>query len=482
MHRKQKLIVVTTALLLLSSLLACQPTPDSEIVVNKGDRVLEEKISAAASAQSPTGAEGENAAPVYQYTFPDRWDEVYDAGNGLTLTFTAEITQKTDGIYPVYRTRKRPMDAETMGEMLGILLPSPVSMKDRGMTKEDWKEEMEQYVKEMEEHQARLLLPPEERGDGDDTPITQEEIDERLKWYAEQMAEAPDALEEVAVTDFSGVRNRTGQTYRLSDGDSVYIYFSEDAWWIERSVSEFGYVVPDYSREMYGYDGLVWKNVTIEQETALALGQETLDKLGLGGFALESMHEANYIGEAGLKHPLSAGYTMRFMRDYGGYPMVSDVDPDENLVYGDDNVYAVNEPLDGERVDVYVDETGVRYMYCYGLKEVIREENPAVELLDFETIQERVRKALTYGLAGDKVGEVYKIVLSTNTQRVADSDEFYEVPCWILYLDTKEYGWCKTEEEKQADKARDRNDPNCIKSALYINAIDGSVFHVNYGW
>lgn len=74
------------------------------------------------------------------------------------------------------------------------------------------------------------------------------------------------------------------------------------------------------------------------------------------------------------------------------------------------------------------------------------------------------------------------MVLTVNTQRVVDSDEYYEVPCWVLYLDKMGYSWCKTEEELQAEKERYRNDPGRTVSALYINAIDGTVFHVDYGW
>lgn len=174
---KLNLSFLAVLLAALTALTACQPTPESEPVANKEDRVLEEKISAAVPEQKQENGKEQaevTVASVYQYTFPEKWEEVYDAGNDLILTFNAEIIQKADGVYPVYRTQKGSVEREMVQKAAETLLPPPVSVHETGMTKDDWKKRMEQYIQDMEEHQARLRLPPEERGDGDDTVITQE--------------------------------------------------------------------------------------------------------------------------------------------------------------------------------------------------------------------------------------------------------------------------------------------------------------------
>lgn len=484
---KKHVRVMVVMMVLVMALSACQPTPESEPVVNKGDRVLEEKISATAPTQNPAEVEGEaeaTAAPVFQYTFPDRWEEVYDAGNELVLTFNADIIQKADGVYPVYRTKAGTVDAETVQKVLNTLLPAPVSMHETGMTKDDWKERMDAYVEDIEERLARLQLPPEERGDGDDTPITQEEIDAELKWYTEQIAAAPDSLDEVEVADFSSVRIHASQVYRLSDGDMAYVSSGEDYFVISRTSSDWGFTVASYERqereEEYGF---VWTDVTMAQDVAEAQARETLDKLGFEDFVMMAIYEANYIGDAGLKHPVSGGYTMRFKRDYGGYPLVTGVEPTQHFHYGEDDGYTANAYIYEEYIDVYVDESGVRLLEYSGAKEVLGEENPSVELLDFETVQERVRKTLTYGLTGlEKKVEIYEMVLTVNTQRVAGSDEYYEVPCWLVCYDSRDYSRYKTEEEMLAAKERLRSPTFCVPDCLYINAIDGTVFHIDWGY
>ena len=92
----KRLAVVLLAALVLLSAVACQPTPEQEYVVNKKD-------SGAASKLENESAEVRDAQRV-----PDRWDEVYET-DLMTLTFSAPIVQKDDGIYPVYRTRKVPL-------------------------------------------------------------------------------------------------------------------------------------------------------------------------------------------------------------------------------------------------------------------------------------------------------------------------------------------------------------------------------------
>lgn len=484
MKKNVRRMVTLLAMVMLFA--ACQPTPEEEVVTNKGDRVLEEKISAVAPTQSvEEGKEAEvTVAPVFQYTFPEKWEEVYDAGNDLVLTFNADIVQREDGVYPVYRSQAGNVDIETMQTVLDTLLPAPVSVHATGMTKDDWKEEMERYLKEMEEHQERLRLPPEERGDGDDTEITQEEIDEELKKYAERIAEAPETLDEVEAMDYSTVQSGTGMVYNLSDGDTAYVRFEKNYWAVSRTSSEWGSVIASYDRWEYEDEGMVWKDATITQEEALAQGQEALDKLGFADFALVEVYEADYVGNGSWKHPLSGGYTMRYKRSFGGYPLVTCVEPSQHFNYGEGDDFIANKYIREEYVDMYVDETGVRHMEYSGAKEVLKEENSAVELLDFETVQEKIRKGLTYGLTGNtKTAEIYKIVLTVNTQWVAGSEEYYEVPCWIVYYDEDDYSWYegkKTEEEIQALKERRRAPHFVMAWALYINAIDGTVIHTDW--
>lgn len=64
---KLNLRFLAVLLAALTALTACQPTPESEPVANKGDRVLEEKISAVTPTQSVEKGEeeAEVTIPIY---------------------------------------------------------------------------------------------------------------------------------------------------------------------------------------------------------------------------------------------------------------------------------------------------------------------------------------------------------------------------------------------------------------------------------
>lgn len=102
-------------LLLLCMLIACQPTPDHEFVVNKGDDLVEEKLNATPKPAAPedtvdvpAGSDG-SAAPdttpkpavLAKQTFPERWEEAAaKVSEHLSISVNAEILQREDGLYP----------------------------------------------------------------------------------------------------------------------------------------------------------------------------------------------------------------------------------------------------------------------------------------------------------------------------------------------------------------------------------------------
>lgn len=157
---------------------ACQPTPQEEIVINRGDKVMEEKIAASAvPTMIPEAPVPTEVTRVY--TFPARWEETYVAGDKLTLRFEADITQREDGMYPVYSLREKEFTGEEAQALLEAFLPAPpISLEALGDVKADWKRRMEDFMETVSQQQERQSLPENQRGDGDDTVFTRS----RSRW------------------------------------------------------------------------------------------------------------------------------------------------------------------------------------------------------------------------------------------------------------------------------------------------------------
>ena len=64
---------------------------------------------------------------------------------------------------------------------------------------------------------------------------------------------------------------------------------------------------------------------------------------------------------------------------------------------------------------------------------------------------------------------VYRLLLTTCTVRVKDSDDFYEMPCWVVF-----FTWNDAQ-------AANQDNPQIMQEALILNAVDGSIVHTEYG-
>ena len=176
--------------LLLALLLACVPTPEQEYVVNKGDSTVEDQINAAPkpaedtvglqpdanTAENPASESGNpTEAPLAPQRFPDRWDEDAETINDcVTISAHADVIQKENGLYPVYRLKDAPLSDADVQALAAKLLEKPVEAYTSEMTKEDYKNQLQEYLDTVAEQQAWVDAGKPDWGDRDETVFTPE--------------------------------------------------------------------------------------------------------------------------------------------------------------------------------------------------------------------------------------------------------------------------------------------------------------------
>ena len=177
----------------------------------------------------------------------------------------------------------------------------------------------------------------------------------------------------------------------------------------------------------------------------------------------------------------SSGWMFTLIRNPAGYP-VSDLpwEPSQYLKYGNDDSFVANEPVLEEHIVIFIDENGLQSFSFYNRREVTGLPNANVELLPFEEVQRIAKNTLAMCMPHDIIGErsvnaeVYKALLTTYTLRVKDSDEYYEMPCWVLFFDGL---WGDREFLLRARESYfEQHD------VLLLNAVDGSIIHPDYGY
>lgn len=483
---------IIAILLLACMLAACQPTPETEFVVNKADNTIEQRLS---ESEKPN-----DEATVQRSLYPDEWKEdAYQVNDRTTIEFDAEIIQKKDGVYPVYRTRARKFTQEDGEKIVSKLLPKPTAVRDNTYTKEDLTREFKEWLEEIEaQHDWVAAGRPDDGVDRDETDIPQSYVDEQSAWFMQEIAKAPETIPETAVSDYASLQLGGNRIYTLSDGRTASVGVDPMMISICLDCLSYGYV---YSYDMYKREAEMdpdmkkdWREPVITQAEAEKMLGKTLETLGMTDFAVRSVQKGNLFHDiAGKSVHVEAGWVFNLKRDYGGYPQSAvPFMPSQNLYYAANDGFSANKWIDEESLTILIGPKGVASFEYTGAKDVVGIENPNVELLSWDDAQMRIKNALkmTSPIAWlEEHGymmklHIYRILLTTYTVRVRNSDDYYEMPCWVLFYDAdvrdedilSYYDDIYTEEYWE----KDRNDTQLMHETLIVNAVDGSIVYTDY--
>ena len=483
-------------LLLALLLLACVPTPEEEFVVNKGDGAAEEKIQATDAGQATASVE---------QRFPDRWDaEPVEVLEGFSIAAHAEIITKADGLYPVYQVKRSSFTNEQATAYADAILGKPERMCEDVTTKAEWERVFRLYLDEVAAFEQWVADGKPSGFDVDEARFTPEMIEQDSRWYMEQIEHAPDARDYAPVHDYSGVAENQQRSFLLSDGTAANVSFYPESLTISKTTSYS--IVYDKSRyedekRRNVPEAAHWQPVTMDRKTAESTLSHELERLNLTDFSIQSASEANLWTVRCLGTDIeciTTGWRFTLCRNPGGYPASAvPYAPSQILQYSASSEALVNRPLREETVTVLIDENGLQYFSYESPKEITGIANPNVELLPFEEIQDRVLRALTvcfpleqwrtqYVQDAQIPLEIYRMLLTTCTVRVKNSEECYALPCWIVFFDGEDVPLLMHDgrDEQAIRKALEqaRSDELLTHDVLILNAIDGSILHMEQGY
>lgn len=463
-------------LLMLCMLTACLPTPGTEFVVNKGDKTVEQKLSTTYDKEQH---------------FPARWDEdAYDANEYLSISFKAEVLTKADGLYPVYRTRGAEITGEEATRWANTLLAKPESVSTLELTKADYQKALQRYVDQIEATKAWIAAGrPDDGIDRDEYIPSEEEMEETYRIYQENIDNAPAENETKPISDFTNLPQGP-RHYKLTDGTDANIsVYGTNYVGIAKGCVANPYVYYDYYYEEEKEDDTedfpwpkLWQDVTMPLEDAEKLLTPALEKLGFSDYMPYRTVKANLMdsSEGGFARQVTKGWVFTLHRNPAGYPTVGvPYEPAQGMEYGGENTMA-NAYISPETLEIMIDETGVRYFGYSDKKEIVGVETKNVELIPWEEAQMRIRNALATCYRTDWLKEnnmkakleVYRILLTSYTVHIPNSKEYYEMPCWVVFFDEAHYG----------RTTREREDMGMMQEALFINAVDGSIVHTDWGY
>lgn len=438
---KRAVSLVLLAVLLLSCM-ACQPTPEEEIVNNRADGALAKAIDA-------------EPAEAYTLEVPERWEETFEVRD-QPVQIDAEVLVPDTDTYPVVTIAERDLTEEDAADFFKALFGEQV--------------EVRQQLRSYNELLEDLVLAERGtlyRGIDDETGEVIYERDE------EEITEIKELLATTPVEDTYEVIGETfpiGEERALKDADgNVWygLYYNGGVTVADTrgGLIQLGSWVLQGDATP-GEESHALENIQINQEEAIQVADAWIAKLGFGEFSLGLCDRARMVKGGGSHEITGEGYYLTYVRDIGGtVPFFYDYYTTAEglkLEKGEDN-YAPG--WQQEHIEIFITEKGMQCISWSDQKEVVETANKNVQLLSFEEIQDCVRNIISYSLtpgwfAGmDDALLITKMVLTTSIQRVADQgEEAYMAPTWAILMTTE------------------NNEAHHIDTGvLLISAIDGSI-------
>lgn len=490
-------VLVLCIITIASALAACQPTPDQDVIVNKGEGQLQEKIEA-----SPVEAEPLEAPATLQIDSfgTDEFQVVVDADVIIPDTVR----------YPVAEIEQRTFTADWMRNLLRTMADgNPL------FTYENETPQTKAAISvEIASLQDMLANPDNYLSSGVSEAMRSETIAEwqnSLAAWQEAYRSASDVFEEKEIDLSSDTFASFGQITGAVDlGKSRKAYLT-----INRMVGGAGGNV-EFNNLDDGVglpfnfdldsDFTHMNDVTISKEEAVQLGLDYLEKLGETGFAT-SLILAGYCqprGESALQiEDYPQCYKILFTRSVEGVPATYreskyDLFSDSTLPSDNTNGESMNTDKQyapycpQEYVEMIIRDSGVNYLYWEMPSVQTRILNENVELKPFDEIIERFQNQVLYESASSlnaddsvirKTLVIDRVELGMMQVRKKDSvSTLMMIPAWtffgktiLKYAEPQPGGYPLNENNEYTSEV-----PGY--SYLIINAIDGSIVNPVLGY
>ena len=436
----KRCISVLAFLMIVTTISACQKTPENEAVVGK---ITQE-------SQADQGGETRNP-----FLVPEAWEDSFVINDSLTVNVDATINIHGMTTYPVVRVAPGNFSAETVERVVQFFADGiPLHDQARPKTKSELTDDLIQFK--------------QDAYNGDMDMGSEEDIQQAIANYEEGIRNAPESVEE-GVVDYS--LEDIHAEFDLGHSDSAVISVINRL--DEKTETQFFYN-NGLARADFMFDNIPEDKVKMNKDDAISQCDALLRDLAISDFAFSrAVVGTKYKDEADLAGNASYCYILYYTR--ANYDIF--VQKDFTGIDGDffkeefDSGSAFAQHWPSEEMVICVDEDGIfefRWEHFTEVKTAVTED---VALLSFEQIQERFVQQMKYTYAWEedegimRTYDIAYITMSYMKIKERDSSDYLLVPVWDFY------GSVTTETEDVVSEDLRGN----YSSYITLNAIDGSV-------
>ena len=470
MNAKTISLILACLLGLVCFTTACQPTPENEIVTNKGDGRLEEIIANKNEPSNHSIVKGQTT-----------WTEnVLNTDGETFLKIDASINVPTASKLPVISIKPASFTQEQVDRVFEYFAQGkPIISGDSPLTKE----EITEIILELKLDYAKF----KKGDDGYDDHETAESFEQFINGYEKMLETAPDSHDYIdsAMLRIEPETMAEGVSVKIDTGKDEYALFTVSNPTSHYYSSSITFSDGNGNRNRYGSQRDLYGKDANNLQTTIQQAREQAMKV-LKELDLDDYHVLDVLTGISLEDQKKQGYIVictPTVHDvgltYSEMTRINDPniigDSDGRLIYADTGrpVEFVPSRLDQSSIEIQIDDTGITSFSWDNIYYMISMENDNVQLLSFDEIKRICLQQMKSNFSYDNKenGTVYVIdrielglVVAPKKNNIG---EFLLVPAWTFY------GSWEFPEDIPMDDLFSNN--SIYTSHITFNAIDGSL-------
>lgn len=422
---------------------ACQPTPEKEAVVNKGDGVYEQKVEVAkkeerAEAVLPDASSAPAPTEVPKYVFETHWTDTVSLRN-FDVAIDVDVEAPDTTIFPVYRVKSRPFAPEDARwqAICRVLMGNVTAERPGGATVQDLKEQLEALEKGQYDAENQTWRP-----------YGKETYEELAGDIMKEMQAAPEEGDFTPVSEVHFEQMPADKVFQTEAGGLWEVQYQET--WLSISRYLRGIIQPERwvlsGTAMDGEEPAALKNVSCTEEEVRQFVKDFFKEVQVGDIGISRMEKGRVV-DADTAQVLKEGWIVECARKGGDCPAFHYryYKTSGTLRFSED---AYSAGLPAESIQLFMDEEGVASVSCLNPLEVIGTEVQNVEILPFAQVQALIKQAIFNGLSWTgykQSGSAFssgfyttRVILSYCFAPVKDApEEFYFTPAWFVLLQSR---------------------------------------------
>ncbi len=439
----KKFTCLLLAIALLLVCMACQPTPEEEVVVNRRDGVMEEKIFGEAALNT-------------EVEKPSHWTETIPVTDSFTVEIDCPVEWGEGDLYPVNRYAPNVFTAERIVELSNLFFGSITGLREQEVS-------YEELVNRLLQLDKGCYEGLDEKGNALWTPYSAEEKGEKEAEIRAQMNQTPVVDTYIPFSADTLPLQKVGHTHltlQRQDGTLGYgdVFLEEGHWSLYLNTGDGSILASEEDNLKVPFSPAL----TVDEAQSRA--EAFLSTAGVEHMGLASAVKAKYGAYGEVQ---SEGWLLTYAPTMAGTKSVTLLGYGRHEGFRDTFTEEYASQLQTEELKLYVTEVGVAYMQWSNPYTLLETANENVSLLPFEEIQSCVKNYMQLGFAraAEKSNSeicrilVKQIVLTSTLVHVReDLETGYRVPVWaVFYLST-------TDEQM-----------GYPQSVLLVNALDGTL-------